>query len=478
MRALARQVHRAHAAHREPGYRVPAARPADPELALDERDQLLQVVALPARVARDALVPPVRVEAAVALGHDDDAGEARRGLLDVAALRVGPGRRRRRRRRGAGRGRGSAACRRSRPAAARSRAAPADGRRRSRSRVAGSTCLLGVSIVTSSAACAGAARASTISGGPATPSPSRVALTRGCGSGCPARSAASWRTSLPRRARAPGEGHRRARDGAGLARRRAARGALPARGRDARVPVARRPGPPPRRVPRRGGRAHAARSAPRCARPTRAPAARRSAPRRPPACGTWRTASSSASRRGPRSKTLRALHDDGVARHGRPARRGDRVLGRGRPLRRALRRGARDARRSAMASLARASREPNLSVKVSALTPALRPEAPELGRDDAAGAAAAAARAGARPRRPPARRHGVARLARDDARARVRAARRGRVPRRPVGRARAPGLPARLARRARADPRLGARRRARGRRSRSGSSRAPTGTTR
>ena len=30
------------------------------------------------------------------------------------------------------------------------------------------------------------------------------------------------------------------------------------------------------------------------------------------------------------------------------------------------------------------SPEPNLSVKVSALTPALRPEAPELGRDDAA----------------------------------------------------------------------------------------------
>ena len=88
----------------------------------------------------------------------------------------------------------------------------------------------------------------------------------------------------------------------------------------------------------------------------------------------------------------------------------------------------------------------NVSVKVSALTPLMRPEAPEVGRDDAA-----------RRLRP------LLRLARDLGAhlhidmesldtletthgARLRAARRAGVPRRALGRARAPGLPARVAR--------------------------------
>ncbi len=66
-------------------------------------------------------------------------------------------------------------------------------------------------------------------------------------------------------------------------------------------------------------------------------------------------------------------------------------------------------------------------------------------------------REGARPRRPPPHRHGVARRARDHDGPDLRAARRGRVPRGAVGRARAAGVPARVARAARPHPRLGAR---------------------
>ena len=93
-------------------------------------------------------------------------------------------------------------------------------------------------------------------------------------------------------------------------------------------------------------------------------------------------------------------------------------------------------------------------------------------------AAASAARAGARPRRPPARGHGVARLARDDARPGLRAARRGRVP----GTARRPGS---CSRRTCATRRTSSTGSSTGRaapsahrRSPSGSSRARTGTTR
>ncbi len=97
----------------------------------------------------------------------------------------------------------------------------------------------------------------------------------------------------------------------------------------------------------------------------------------------------------------------------------------------------------------------NLSVKVSALTPLLRADAPERGKSDAAGPPAHAAAPGPRPRRAPAHRHGVAGLARRRHGAHPRAARRGGVRRRPVRRRRPAGLPARLARHRAADPRLG-----------------------
>ena len=91
-------------------------------------------------------------------------------------------------------------------------------------------------------------------------------------------------------------------------------------------------------------------------------------------------------------------------------------------------------------------------------------------------ARAAAARACARC--PPPHRHGVAGLARRGARVRPRAAHGGGVPRRTVGRARPAGLPARLAADARHDPRVARAAPGAPSRSRSGSSRAPTGTTR
>ena len=87
----------------------------------------------------------------------------------------------------------------------------------------------------------------------------------------------------------------------------------------------------------------------------------------------------------------------------------------------------------------------NLSVKVSALTPLLRPDAPERGKRDAADRLRPLLRQRERARRPPAHRHGVDGLARRGAGADPRPAERGRVPRRPVGRARAAGVPARLA---------------------------------
>ena len=92
--------------------------------------------------------------------------------------------------------------------------------------------------------------------------------------------------------------------------------------------------------------------------------------------------------------TLRDLWKDGVASLRRPARRGDRHAGRGPALRGALRRRARrrspppraagpSARRSSATAPAPLPRA-NLSVKVSALTPLLRPDAPERGKRDAA----------------------------------------------------------------------------------------------
>ena len=126
----------------------------------------------------------------------------------------------------------------------------------------------------------------------------------------------------------------------------------------------------------------------------------------------------------------------------------------------------------------------NVCVKVSALTPLLRADAPELGKRDAAGrlrprsarrAGAALSSAATAPDRsrgsppprgagggaPPHRRR-VARHPRRGPRARPRAARRGRVRLRALGGARRPGLPARLRRAPRPHPRDASRDRPRG----------------
>ena len=134
--------------------------------------------------------------------------------------------------------------------------------------------------------------------------------------------------------------------------------------------------------------------------------------------------------------------------------------------------------RSPAAATQYPDRDVNLSVKVSALTPLLRPEAPERGIE------------GARPRL----RH-LLRVARDvgahlhvdmesfDTREAITRLTldllsAARVRRRPVRRHRPAGLPRRLARVPRRADRLGARPRRASTRSRSAWSRAPTGTTR
>ena len=129
---------------------------------------------------------------------------------------------------------------------------------------------------------------------------------------------------------------------------------------------------------------------------------RRARARRPPAASsTWRTASSSA--RHPRA-ALGVLGAPVAARGGqlgRPARRGHRDRGRrptatprAAPRRsrssRARRRGGR-ARPVLERDVGGALPRANVSVKVSALTPLLRPDAPELRSRDAARAAASAA---------------------------------------------------------------------------------------
>ena len=121
------------------------------------------------------------------------------------------------------------------------------------------------------------------------------------------------------------------------------------------------------------------------------------------ASGTWLTGSSSARAPRRRSGVLRAPVGARRRQLGRPAGRGDRHRGRGRPLRGALRRGACGSSRTAarrwpsrpmlehdsVGPLPRA----NVSVKVSALTPLLRPDAPERGRARRGRTSAAAARA-------------------------------------------------------------------------------------
>ena len=256
------------------------------------------------------------------------------------------------------------------------------------------------------------------------------------------------------------EGARPAGDGSRLGRPGAAGRAVPVRRRDARraarsttspatcasflreVPDA----PPPLAAAMRMSD-NQGRRAPRSARPPR------------PACGTWRTGSSSARRR---RAALGVLRDAVEARRrqlGRPARRGD---GHRRPRPTATRPAAR--RRSS--ELARAQRGWPARDVLERDSVGRDPARERLGQDLGADAAAAPRRARARParrrrapapaaapraraRRPHPHRHGVARLARGGARARARGAGRGRVRRRAVGRAGAAGLPARLARAAR-----------------------------
>ena len=182
---------------------------------------------------------------------------------------------------------------------------------------------------------------------------------------------------------------------------------------------------------------------------------------------TWRTASSSARPRARPTKVLQDAVAHGRGDLGRPARRGDGHHRRGRPLRAALRAGARRARRrstracpsarqlerDSMGALPRA----NLSVKVSALTPLLRPDAPEIGKRDAAPRLRALLRQ---------RRASTTRTCTSTWSPSTRARRsptscsscspRTEFARRPVGRPRAAGLPARLARAVRPHHRLGA----------------------
>ena len=238
---------------------------------------------------------------------------------------------------------------------------------------------------------------------------------------------------------------------------------VPARGRDAGLPLTGRPGAASHGLPGRGGREAAAARGGDADGGLEAGAhrARRRRGGRSEAHGPplhrWRVAAPGA-RRLTRAVGRRRSLERG------PARRGHRDRGGGRPLRRALRRGARNDRRG-RAALA-GSAFPG--IRLNRATPTGQPlreglgahTAPAPGRPQprprgrlAPDAPAAAARP--RPRRAPAHRHGVARLARDHHGPDLRAARRGRVPRGTVRRARAAGLLARIARPARPHPRLG-----------------------
>ena len=102
---------------------------------------------------------------------------------------------------------------------------------------------------------------------------------------------------------APPEGARRQGDGDGLQRRRAQGGAVPLRRRRARLPERRRPCHAPDGLPARGRGAAAADRGGDEDGQLAAPAGPRSAAPPRPASSTWRTASSSASRRRPRWAT-------------------------------------------------------------------------------------------------------------------------------------------------------------------------------
>ena len=258
---------------------------------------------------------------------------------------------------------------------------------------------------------------------------------------------------------------RPARHGAGLAGRGAARGAVPLRGRDPRLPLARRPRAPPHRLPRGGGRAPAA------DRGGDAHVGHQAGPR---GAGRRRRG-----RRAPHGAPLHRRRDaEGRAqddppplgqrrgRVARPARRGHRDPGGGRPLRRALPRRARDAGRRGARLAGAPGAGGRLDRPASAREPVregLRAHAAAAprgarGRPRGRGpphAPAARAREGAR--RPPAHRHGVGGHDRGHARPGVRAARRSRAARRAVVRDRDAGLSARVAGAARAGARVGER---------------------
>ena len=171
-------------------------------------------------------------------------------------------------------------------------------------------------------------------------------------------------------------------------------------------------------LPRGGGRAAAAARGRRDADVgQQGRAARRWARPRPRACATWRTASSSARR--PRPPCARSAASGSTAPRCRSTCSARPPSPRPRPTatrRAAARRSTRSPRRrpagrsGRRSSATRTGRSPrvNLSVKVSALTPLLRPEAPERGPRRRGAADAAAAAAGARAGRPPPHRHGVA----------------------------------------------------------------------
>ena len=235
----------------------------------------------------------------------------------------------------------------------------------------------------------------------------------------------------------PAEGDRRQGDGPRLAGRRAARGPVSLRRRRPRVPLARRPRAPPQRLPRRGRRPPAAspQVAMRMSRlEGRAPGARRRRGGRGQAHGAPLHRRRDAARGAPACS--RTCGGSGVATSVDLLGEATITSRRGRPLRGALRRGARRARRG----LPQAARAPGARGRQRRAHPAREP----LGQGLRAHAAAAPRRAGARQarrrraparapapraraRRAPAHRHGVLRLARGDHRPRARAALRGRV---------------------------------------------------
>ena len=268
------------------------------------------------------------------------------------------------------------------------------------------------------------------------------------------RSGARSTRRFPGSSRHPAPRARPARDGAGLAGRGAARGAVPVRGRDARLPLARRPRPPPGRLPRGGGRPPAADRGGHADVRHEGRAARRWARRPPPACATWRTASSSARRPKAALKTIRHLWENGAAVS--LDLLGEATVTQAEADRYAAR--CMDALETLAEAAPLVAGAPGARGGLARPAPAREPVREGV-RADAAAAArgarggprgrgppdAAAARAREGAGRPPAHRHGVGGHDRGHARARVRAARRAGAARRPVGGGRDPGLPARVA---------------------------------